>query len=177
DSIAPTRGRGTDTGVTERIVNQLLTSMDGIEDMRDVLVIAATNRPDMVDPALLRTGRFDKIILVSVPNEEGRKKIFQVHTRNMPLDKDVDLDALAHAAEGYVGADIEGLCREAAMVAIRENKEAKKVCQKHFQEALCIISSSVSEETIKYYESIKSQLEQTVPKREERDDSIARIYG
>ncbi|MDG6220956.1 MAG: CDC48 family AAA ATPase, partial [Candidatus Thermoplasmatota archaeon] len=177
DSIAPIRGGSGDSGVTERMVNQLLTSIDGVEEMRDVLVIAATNRPDMVDPALLRPGRFDKLILVTSPSREGRKMILDVHTRKMPLSKDMDLEKLADMTEGFVGADIESLCREAAMVAIRENVDSKEVGQEHFEKALNSIRPSVNEETIKYYETIKNQLEQSVPARRDREDSFAKIYG
>ncbi len=117
DSIAPRRGTSMDSGVTERIVNQLLTSMDGIEVLNGVVVIAATNRPDIIDPALLRAGRFDKIIYIPPPEEEGRLKILEVHTKKMPLAKDVDLHDIARKTEGYVGADLENLCREAGMMA------------------------------------------------------------
>src|SRR2546422_2202942 len=126
DAIAHVRGFDTDSGVSERVVNQLLTSMDGLESLEGVCVIGATNRPDRLDPAMLRTGRFDRILLVPTPNKDARLAILKVHTRTMPLDG-VDLEELAVDLDAYSGADIEGLCREAAMIALREAKHAKKV--------------------------------------------------
>lgn len=137
DSIATSRGANMgDSGVTQRVVNQLLTEMDGMEDLGDVAVIAATNRPDIIDPGLLRPGRFDRHITVEKPNEEARLAIFKVHTKNMPLADDVKLDKLAKNTEGYVGADIEGVCREAAMLSLRENLDAEEVPVKFFKEAM-----------------------------------------
>jgi len=152
DSLAPRRGLGVDSHVTERVVNQILTEMDGLEELHDVVVIAATNRPDIVDPALLRPGRFDRLILTPIPDKEARKKIFEVHTKHMPLAKDVDLDKLADMTKGYVGADIEALCREAAMIALRENLENKEVKMKHFKKAMEKIGPSVTAELEKLYE-------------------------
>ncbi|MCD6589576.1 AAA family ATPase, partial [Candidatus Woesearchaeota archaeon] len=140
DSLASIRGAHYDSGVTERIVSQLLTEMNGIENVEGVVVIAATNRPDMLDPALLRPGRFDRHIEISLPNKKERLEIFRVHTRGMPLGKDVNLKELAEQTEGFSGADIEAICREAAMIAIREarikGKKPGKVARKHFEEAL-----------------------------------------
>ncbi len=147
DSIASARGRGLDSGVTERMVNQLLTELDGIEELEKVVVIAATNRLDMVDPALLRPGRFDRIIEIPMPDEKARLEIFKVHTRKMPLSKDVKLEELAKETEGFTGADIEAVCREAAMNALREakakGKEVKEVKKKHFEEAIKKVKESV----------------------------------
>ncbi|RUM46870.1 MAG: AAA family ATPase, partial [Hyperthermus sp.] len=121
DSIAPARGMRHDTsGVTDRIVNQLLTEMDGIEPLTNVVVVAATNRPDILDPALLRPGRFDRLIYVPPPDKEARLEILRIHTRKMPLAEDVDLERLAQQTEGYTGADLEAVAREAAMIAVRE---------------------------------------------------------
>lgn len=137
DSIASSRsGNDGDSGVTKRVVNQLLTEMDGMEELEDVAVIAATNRPDILDAGLMRPGRFDRKIKVEVPNEEGRLAIFKVHTKDMPLADDVDLQKLAAETEGYVGADIESVCREAAMLTLRNNLEASEIPEKYFQEAL-----------------------------------------
>ena len=119
DSVVPVRGTGGDSNVTERVVSQMLTEMDGLEPMNDVVVIAATNRPDMIDPALLRPGRFDKSIFVGPPDKESRRSIFGIHTRGKPLDADVDLDALADRTEGCTGADISAICNEAVMNAVR----------------------------------------------------------
>ncbi len=119
DSIVPVRGTGGDSNVTERVVSQMLTELDGLEPMNDVVVIAATNRPDMIDPALLRPGRFDKSICVGPPDKESRKSIFQIHTRGKPLADDVDLDVLADKTENCTGADISAICNEAVMTAVR----------------------------------------------------------
>lgn len=123
DALAPRRGSGGDNQATERVVSQLLTEMDGIEDLKGVVVLAATNRSDRIDPALLRPGRFDFVVDLSVPDRASRLAILKVHTRNVPLMDDVDLETLADATEGYVGADLEGLCRQAALLAIREYLE------------------------------------------------------
>ena len=137
DSIASTRsGNDTDSGVTKRVVNQLLTEMDGLEELEDVAIIAATNRPDIIDPGLMRPGRFDRHIKVDTPSEEARIAIFEVHTKDMPLASDVDLKKLAKSTDGYVGADIEAICREAAMLTLRNNMEASEIPNKYFKEAI-----------------------------------------
>ena len=137
DSIASTRsGNDTDSGVTKRVVNQLLTEMDGLEELEDVAIIAATNRPDIIDPGLMRPGRFDRHIKVDTPSEEARIAIFEVHTKDMPLASDVDLKKLAKSTDGYVGADIEAVCREAAMLTLRNNMEASEIPNKYFKEAI-----------------------------------------
>jgi len=168
DSIAPRRGGHYDSGATERVVNQLLTSMDGLEDMENVFVIAATNRPDMVDPALLRPGRFDKLMLIPVPDEKARLKILQVHTKSMPLH-DIDLAELAKKLDGYVGADIENLCREAALCALRKNKTASKVAKEHFEEALAAVKPSTDSETIRFYENLFRQMKTAISKKTKDD--------
>ena len=137
DSIASTRGgSSTDSGVTQRVVNQLLTEIDGLEELQDVAVIAATNRVDIIDPALTRPGRFDRHVKVDDPDEDARVAIFKVHTANMPLADDVDLQVLAKRTDGFVGADIEAVCREAVMLTLRESLESEKVDMKHFKEAM-----------------------------------------
>ncbi|MGP8319633.1 MAG: CDC48 family AAA ATPase [Methanosarcinaceae archaeon] len=120
DSIAPHRGTGSDSYVTERVVSQILAEMDGIEDLKDVVIVAATNRLDMVDPALLRPGRFDRLICITVPDRQSRKKIFEIHLEGKPIADDINLSELADMTDGYVGADIEAICREATMLALRE---------------------------------------------------------
>ncbi len=152
DSIASRRtGSEADSGVTQRVVNQLLTEMDGLEELQDVAVIAATNRPDILDPALLRAGRFDRHVKVEDPNKETRLAIFKVHTKDMPLADDVDLEKLAEKTEGYVGADIEAICREAAMLTLRENMESEEVPMKNFEKAIKKIKpKSEMEEQIQY---------------------------
>ena len=137
DAIASARsGNDTDSGVTKRVVNQLLTEMDGLEELEDVAIIAATNRPDILDAGLMRPGRFDRHIQVKEPDEEARLAIFKVHTKDMPLAKDVDLNKLAKNTDGYVGADIEAVCREAAMLTLRDNLEASEIPYKYFKEAI-----------------------------------------
>ena len=154
DAIAPRRGMHTDAGVTDRIVNQILTEMDGIQILKGVVVIGATNRPDILDPALLRPGRFDRVIYVPPPDVEGRYQIFQIHTREMPLDDDVDLRRLAEMTEGYTGADIEAVCREAALTAAREDLNIKKVSMRHFVAALEKVKPSITPEQRREYEKI-----------------------
>lgn len=147
DSIAPERGTGGDSNVTERVISQMLTEMDGLESLNDVVVIAATNRPDIMDPALLRPGRFDKSIFIGPPDKGSRKAIFGIHTKNRPLADDVDLEELADKTDGCTGADIAAICNEAVMNAVRhlisENPEPKdediqncRVSKEDFEKAL-----------------------------------------
>ena len=159
DSIAGKRGAlmGGGQRVTENVLNQLLAEMDGIEDLTNVIVVGATNRPDMLDPALMRPGRFDRIVYVPVPDKEGRLQILKIHTQNMPLDKSVDIDMLAEETEGYTGADIESLAREAAMLALREDISADKIHKKHFNEAMQRVSPSVSDNDRQKYKKIESK--------------------
>ncbi len=171
DAIAPRRGLSNDSRVTERIVNQMLTSIDGLESMEGVVIIGATNRPDIIDPGLLRAGRFDRLILVSAPDLGTRHKIFEVHTRNMPLKK-VSIKELAKRTEGYSGADIESLCREAGIIAMRKDKHAKEVNMHCFEEAMKVVHSSLDEQTVKYYEMISKDLQGGIDKRKERDTGV-----
>ncbi|HIH78557.1 MAG TPA: AAA family ATPase, partial [Halobacteria archaeon] len=163
DAIAPVRGMSMDSRVSERIVNQLLTELDGMEKMENVVVIAATNMPHLIDPALLRPGRFDRSILIGVPDKAARKEIFNIHTKKMPLAKDVDLDELAEYTENYVGSDIELICREAAMLVIREalaNKDdvrSKKVEKRHFLAILDRIKPSIDDSAMNYYLQIEKK--------------------
>jgi transitional endoplasmic reticulum ATPase len=151
DSIASTRaGSSSDSGVTQRVVNQLLTEIDGLEELQDVAVIAATNRADIIDPALLRPGRFDRHVKVEDPDEEARLAIFKVHTEKIPLAKDVDLEKLAKITDGYVGSDIEAICREAVMLTLRENLESEKVPMKYFKEALAKVKKEEKPDLIHY---------------------------
>ena len=137
DAIASSRSSNDgDSGVTKRVVNQLLTEMDGLEELEDVAIIAATNRPDILDAGLMRPGRFDRHIQVKEPDEDARLSIFEVHTKDMPLAKDVNLKKLAKNTEGYVGADIEAVCREAAMLTLRNNLESEEIPYKYFKEAI-----------------------------------------
>lgn len=168
DAIAHRRGFDNDSGVSERVVNQLLTSMDGLETLEGVVVIGATNRPDMVDPALLRTGRFDRILLVPAPDKAARLEILKVHTKGMPLES-VDIDELSEELDGYTGADIEGLCREAAMIALREKKDARKVSMAHFQEGIKVVRPSLDEDTVKFYENLGKTMERGTARRQKEE--------
>ncbi|MFH1358355.1 MAG: CDC48 family AAA ATPase [archaeon] len=156
DSLAGKRGLDHGQKVTERVLNQLLAEMDGIEDLSNVIVIAATNRPDMLDSALLRPGRFDRILLVGSPSKEGRENILKIHTKNMPVSKDVDMKIIINQTEGYVGADMESLVREAGMLALRENIECKEVKMKHFEEAMKKVGASVTKSDIDRYRKIET---------------------
>jgi transitional endoplasmic reticulum ATPase len=158
DSIATRRGSGTDSGVTERVISQILTEMDGLESLTNVIVIAGTNRPDIVDPALLRPGRFDRVIYVKPPNFEGRKDILDIYARKMPLAADVDLEAIAHDLEGFVGSDIEALCREAGIIALRENIKAEEASMRHFQEAKGVVHATMTAAAEEYYSKLEAQL-------------------
>ncbi|MFT4313306.1 MAG: CDC48 family AAA ATPase [Candidatus Woesearchaeota archaeon] len=159
DSIAPRRGGSdsSDSNVTERVVNQLLTELDGLESLANVVVMAATNRPDLLDTALLRPGRFDRIILSPVPDAETRKHILSIHTKGMPLAKDVDLQTIADKTQGFVGADLEALCREAAIMTLRENAESKEVPMSYFEKALEIVKPSVSSDIEKMYQDLQDK--------------------
>ena len=152
DSIAPVRGMG-DGSAWERVVAQMLTSMDGVEGLRNVTVMGATNRPDMVDPALLRPGRFDRLILVGKPDADSRLGILKVHTRRMPLG-DVDLAAIAAMTDGYVGADLAAVCREAGLAAYREDPDADWVLMRHFESALKAVGPSVTQDMMNGYENL-----------------------
>ncbi|HEX69143.1 MAG TPA: AAA family ATPase, partial [Candidatus Bathyarchaeota archaeon] len=169
DALAPKRGVYYGTRVTETIVSQLLTEISGLEELKDVVIIAATNRPDLIDPALLRPGRIDRLVLVPAPDEKGRLEILKVHTRNMPLDKDVDLKELAKKTEGFSGADLEALCREAAMNALREDINAKKVKRKHFEKAMEKITPSITPDMIKYYEKFVERSKRIREMEEEKE--------
>ncbi len=156
DSLVPRRGSNSDSNVTERVVNQLLTEIDGLEDLHDIVIIGATNRPDIVDPGLLRPGRFDRIILTSVPDKKARLEILKVHTKGMPL-KDVDIDYIAEQTEGFVGADIEALCREAAMLSLREDIKNKVITADHFEQALMKVSPSVTKDVEQMYIALQDK--------------------
>ncbi|MFH1101746.1 MAG: CDC48 family AAA ATPase [Methanobacteriota archaeon] len=237
DAIAPKRGMYSGSHVTDSVVNQLLTSIDGLESMAGVVVIGATNRPDIIDQGLLRPGRFDKMILTKSPDEKARLDIFKIHTREMPLaitknevkeieekieedfenekneikkekadilkreskgevisqsdtdkleqrerrskinikdlsDTDKVLYILAKETEGYSGADIEALCREAAMLAVRKNMDAKTVEKKHFDEAMKTVRATLTPEVIKIYEKMSAELGNSIAKKDKKDKDI-----
>jgi transitional endoplasmic reticulum ATPase len=161
DSLAPVRGGSMgEPQVTERVVNQLLAEMDGMEELKGVVVLSATNRPDMIDPALLRPGRFDEIVYVPVPDRKARLEIFRSHTRKMALDRDVDLDKLAEISERFTGADIAGVCMKAGLFALRDNPEARSITIEHFFRAVKEEIPSVTEEMIKEYEKLARKVKQ-----------------
>jgi len=233
DSIAPMRGTDTGTHVTDSVVNQLLTSIDGLESMEGVVVIGATNRPDIIDPGLLRPGRFDRLVLIHSPDKIARLEIFKIHTREMPITltkgelKEIELELegeteefrkrktelvkigtkgevlsqpddnnldnessdskinikklsdkeklfywLAIKTDGYSGADIETLCREAAMIAVREDDKAKKVTKIHFNRAMEGVRASITPNMIKFYEKVSETLGSGIAKKDKSEKDI-----
>lgn len=169
DALAPVRGGATgEPRVTERIVNQLLSELDGLEELRGVIVIGATNRPDIIDPALLRPGRFDEIILVPVPDRGARREIFKVHMRRMPVSPDVRLEELVDRTEKYTGADIAYVCKKAGRLALREDLKATIVRKKHFMEALKTTEPSVTDEAIRFYDNVGGELKRKGSKEIEK---------
>lgn len=162
DSLAPARGRGaSEPQATERVVNTLLAEMDGLEELQSVVVIGATNRPTLMDPALLRPGRFDELVYVTVPDKGGRRRILGIHTSKMPLGKDVDLDEIAERTERYTGADLEDLVRRAGLFALREGgSDANEVRMTHFSQALNASRATVSPEMEEEYRSMETKLKQ-----------------
>ena len=174
ESIAGVRrsssGEGSD--VINRVVNQLLSSMDGVEGMEGVIVVAATNRPEMIDPALLRSGRFERVMHVPPPDPEALKSILEIHTENMPLGK-FSLDEIASRLENYTGADIEAVCREAGLIAMRADK--KTVSKKHFEEAVERVRPTVTDEMMLYYNRMEELLTSGLQSVRRLPDSLAGI--
>ncbi len=169
DSLVPQRG-GTfgEPAVTERVVNTILAEMDGLEELQGVVVIGATNRPTLLDPALLRPGRFDELIYVPLPDFESRKRILGIHTSEMPLSDDVDLEEIARETEGYTGADLENLARRAGLLVLRQDRSATHVSKEHFDQALKDTRASVTPEMEREYRRIAEQLKQENPRAEQR---------
>jgi transitional endoplasmic reticulum ATPase len=165
DSLAPQRG-GTlgEPAVTERVVNTLLAEMDGLEELRGVVVIGATNRPTLLDPALLRPGRFDELVYVSVPDAAGRLQILKIHAADMPIGDDVDLERLAEATRGYTGADLEDLVRRAGLQALRADMQATVVPMRFFEEGLKETRASVTPEMEREYEELAESLKRESPR-------------
>ncbi|MAU85184.1 MAG: ATPase [Euryarchaeota archaeon] len=174
ESIAGIRrsssGEGSD--VINRVVNQLLSSMDGVEGMEGVIVVAATNRPEMIDPALLRSGRFERVMHVPPPDPEALKAILKIHTENMPLGK-FSLDEIASKLENYTGADIEAVCREAGLIAMRADR--KTVSKKHFEEAVERVRPTVTDEMMLYYNRMEDLLTSGLQSVRRLPDSLAGI--
>jgi transitional endoplasmic reticulum ATPase len=170
DSIAPSRGRHTsDSGVSEKVLSQFLTELDGLEIKKDIVVIAATNRPDILDPALIRPGRIDRILLVPPPDEKSKLEILKIFTKNMPLSSDVNIEELIKDLKGYSGADIETLCREAAMIALRENIRARKVNNDHFKKAQEELNPTITPEMIKWFEQFGKNLKSRIIEKSKED--------
>ena len=176
DSMAPRRGGGQGSRVSEQLVSQLLTEMSGVESLEGVVVVAATNRPDMIDPALMRPGRFDKLIYVPAPDYETRQEILNIHTKEMPMKK-INLDDIVKNTEGYSGADLEALVKEAGLAALRENINAKEVVKKNFDTAFGVIKPSISKDMYAKYNKIVSELRKAKVKEEEDDRYRDRHIG
>ncbi|MFP4523456.1 MAG: CDC48 family AAA ATPase [Candidatus Nanoarchaeia archaeon] len=175
DSLAPTRSVGLESKAHEKVVNQLLTEMDGLEELNNVVVIAATNRPDVIDTALLRPGRFDRIVLVGVPDTLARQKIFNVHLKGMPLAADVDVSKLVEQTQGYVGADIQAVCREAAMLTLRKDLSAQQIPQSAFDDALTKVRPSADKEIQEAYAKLQEQFSKARGKQVQ--DNRPSYYG
>lgn len=159
DSLVPARGGGLgEPQVTERVVNTILSEMDGLEELQNVVVIGATNRPTLIDPALLRPGRFDELIYVGVPDTAGRRRILAIHTHGMPLADDVDLERIAQRTERFTGADLEDLVRRAGLTALRRGLEIDKVTMADFEVALSETRASVTNEMLEEYDRIQDTL-------------------
>jgi transitional endoplasmic reticulum ATPase len=159
DSLVPARGGGMgEPQVTERVVNTILAEMDGLEELNNVVLIGATNRPNLIDPALLRPGRFDELVYVGTPDTAGRRRILAIHTKGMPLTKDVDLESLARRTERFTGADLEDLVRRAGLTALRRGLDSSEVTMADFEAALGETRASVTEEMLNDYEQIRKTL-------------------
>jgi transitional endoplasmic reticulum ATPase len=161
DSLVPARGGGMgEPQVTERVVNTILAEMDGLEELQAVVVIGATNRPNLIDPALLRPGRFDELVYVGVPTEEGRARILAIQTGKMPLADNVDLNEVARRTDRFTGADLEDVVRRAGLVALRRSLQSEQVTMADFEAALLESRASVTPEMERDYEQMASRLKQ-----------------
>lgn len=159
DAVASQRG-GSDAGVSdvsERVLTQLLTELDGVETLNDVTLVAATNRPDVIDKALMRPGRIDRIIYIPLPDNETRKEIFNIHLRDTPLDSGVNIDDIIAQTEGYSGAEITAICREAALAALQDDINAVSVKHEHFLQALQTVKPRISADLVQYYRKFQEQ--------------------
>jgi len=171
DAITSGRGNFEGTHTFASIVNQILVEMDGVENRKGIVVVASTNRPDIVDPAFLRPGRFDRLVYVESPDYDARLKILEVHTKKMPLVKEISLERIAHITEGYSGADLENVCREAGMQAIREELDKlKEIKQKYFDFALSKIKSTLPKEVIERYENMAKKITESRNITESKSD-------
>ena len=157
DALVPARVGGGDNRVTERVISQLLTEIDGLMTLQNIVVIAATNRPDMIDPAVLRPGRFDRRVYVPPPDNDARLRILQIKTKDMPLEN-VKVEDLAKKLQGYSGADIDAICREAAINALRRDPEAQKVTGADFEKVIADIVPSITPEMEKWYQETNKRI-------------------
>ena len=176
DAMVPKRGLGFGEHVTEKIVSQMLTELSGLEELHDVVVLAATNRPDMLDSAMLRPGRFDRQILVPEPDGKARLKILEIKTKSMPL-KGVNLKKLSKQTENFSGADLDALCREAGMHALRESKKAKEVMMKHFEKALKETKPSLSDMLINFYKKFNERVKKKIMKEKKPEEEELGYVG
>ena len=174
ESIGGHRTTGAQDGgqVTNRIVDQLLTSLDGVESLEGVVVVAATNRPEMIDKALLRSGRFERILHIPPPDEKSRREILKIHTKDMPMGK-FDVESFAKKMDDYTGADIEAVCREAALIAMRANK--KTITKKHFEDAIGRVRPSVTPEMLEYYQKLETSLTSGLESVKRMGDTLSGI--
>jgi transitional endoplasmic reticulum ATPase len=170
DSIAARRGLEVGSRVSENIVSMILTEMSGLEELHNVVVLAATNRPDILDPAMLRPGRFDTQILVPAPDEGARLEILKIHTKDMPLTKDVNLKEISRKTKGYSGADLEALAREAGLFALRKDMKTKMVTKNEFLKALKNVQPSINEEMIAFYEKMRERIKTPVKQKKKKDE-------
>jgi transitional endoplasmic reticulum ATPase len=166
-------GRIGDASVTERVVNSLLAEMDGLEELQGVVIIGATNRPMLLDPALLRPGRFDELVYIPVPDKDGRMQILKIHSSSMPLAEDVDLLSIAERTDRYTGADLENLVRKAGLHALRKNTETDRVSMDDFERVLKSSSPSVTPEMEDEYRKMEEYLKQESPGRGRRIGFVA----
>lgn len=157
DALGSQRGNKSGGQVGDRVLAQLLTEMDGIEQLKDVTIVAATNRPDMIDEALMRPGRLDRLFYVPLPDRETRRKIFNVHTRKKPLEDDVDFGALVDKTEGYSGAEIEAVCNEAALKALEEDFESKQIMKRHFDLAIEDVKPRLNSDLLQVYNKFRER--------------------
>ncbi len=172
DAIAPRRGLEVGTRVMENVVSMILTEMSGLEELHNVVVIAATNRPDILDPAFLRPGRFDRQILVPAPDEKARLEILKIHTTKMPVTRDVNLKKLAKQTDGYSGADLEALVRESGLFALRKDFKAKSVTKKNFDNAMKKIQPTITPQMIKFYEDISQGFKARVVEKKAKKEEL-----
>ncbi len=177
DAMAPRRGLEAGTRVTENVVSQILTEMSGLEELHNVVVIAATNRPDIMDPALLRPGRFDRQILVPAPDLKAREQIFRIYTGKMPIDKGINTKRLAKETDGYTGADIEAISTEAGLFALRKNINSKKVTRDDFEKALKKIRPSVDGKLMDFYRQMAQQFKAPVAAKPKKGEDEHAYIG